>query len=276
MQQRATLVTISCLSLVFARAASAEEPSTDAVPTTESNQPKAEQTPEAPPTASPKANTTEQDAETKDTKVELLTTEQAPVAQEPAEVEEEPPPPRVEKGFQEHDGFYLRVAGGLGYLDTKADASGFDYSIRGFAVGFDLMLGGTPVPGLTLGGSYSYVQAPAPAVEANGSSFDPDINFSVWTLGPFVDFYPDPKGGFHAGGNFGFTVASAADNDGDADPTVATGFGGGLFTGYDVWVTGQGSLGAQLKVSLGKVTDTDTKDDLIPKSLVFEVTGLYQ
>jgi hypothetical protein len=115
-------------------------------------------------------------------------------------------------------------------------------------VALELMLGGTPMPGVTVGGGL-HVDS-AWSVNANRRSFS-----NLLFVGPFVDIFPDPRGGFHVGGMLG-GAALVHDNP-DLDPVTYRGFGASLWLGYDLWIAEQWSLGAMLAGGVARLASTD-------------------
>ncbi len=148
-------------------------------------------------------------------------------------------------GAHVHDGLYLRVAAGGGGFDADESTklgSGLTYS--GGGVGFDAALGGTFAPGWVLGGTLMYqrdsnlsVGTPAEAATSSGL----DLNFGV--VGPFVEWYPDPRGGFHLGALAGFAMATWSGSSSGASGTAGRGGAFGFGVGYDFWVASQWSIG---------------------------------
>ena len=122
-----------------------------------------------------------------------------------------------------HDGFQFRGGLGVGYLSDSESVKGVSApsaKIRGAAVALELYFGGTLAPGLSLGGYVSALSAPGPDVKlSDGQSFasSNDMSLNLSTIGPYLDFYPDPHGGFHVLGTVGFARVSASE-DGDDQP----------------------------------------------------------
>ena len=67
-----------------------------------------------------------------------------------------------------HDGFHFQAQLGLGYYSTSADAAGLDQSISGVTFPGAILLGGTLMKGLVLGGGLVVDYAPSPTFEQNG------------------------------------------------------------------------------------------------------------
>lgn len=154
-----------------------------------------------------------------------------------------------------HDGFYLRMGVGVGLggslVSSDSKAIG-DYSFGGGAGAFDLWVGGTPVPGLVMGGAFSVLGIGSSQRSVDGTRVPGDVAGSTGLLGYFVDVFPDPARGLHFGGALGLASGSAKIKDSDREFR-----GGGLglqaWGGYDFWVSSQWSLGGMLRF-LGSVT----------------------
>jgi len=168
-----------------------------------------------------------------------------------------------------HDGFQLRLAAGPGYLSdsekvTIGGASSPDYSIHGFAPGFEFYAGGTLAPGLALGGVFNFMVASGPSFSGGGVSgtASNDVKLNFMMIGPYVDYYLDPTNGLHLLGTIDYSIANAS--NGNSSSNASTGFGLGLGVGYDFWVADEWSLGvlgrfnyAHMTYSNGPATATD-------------------
>jgi hypothetical protein len=174
-----------------------------------------------------------------------------------------PPPPGPPPGAYVHDGFYLRLAIGGGFVSASgtinSSSSVPDFTVKGGGVGFDLGIGGTVGKGIVIGGEYIFQQAVKPTVaDSNGNTLGTsNANMNFGLLGPFIDWYPDPEGGFHFGGTLGLAVLTASDpNTGDTTASD-TGFGGAVGVGYDFWVAPEWSLGILGKFMGGTVQNNN-------------------
>ncbi|MCC6900528.1 MAG: hypothetical protein IT377_16230 [Polyangiaceae bacterium] len=168
-----------------------------------------------------------------------------------------PPPPREEDepGHHLHDGFYLRMSLGAGWLSLALDADP-EATLKGAGGGLDLMLGGTPVDGLVIGGGVFSASVTDPRVESGGKSSDLSGQASLTVLGPFVDGFFDPKGGLHVGGAVGLATAKVEPDDSDSgfDEKPYNGAGLALFAGYDAWVSANWSLGGTVRLVAARGT----------------------
>ena len=170
-----------------------------------------------------------------------------------------PPPPPAEHGAYLHDGFYFRFGIGGGGLSAKGKEDpdrGFgDVTVKGGGIGVDFAFGGTLAPGLVLGGEYVFQQAVKPTVESRVLSGTTNDNANFGVIGPFIDWYPDPSGGFHFGGLLGLAAMTASRQDGTTNASDR-GVGAGLGVGYDFFVAREWSLGILGKAFGGSVSNT--------------------
>jgi hypothetical protein len=155
----------------------------------------------------------------------------------------QPPPPPPEEhekaGAHTHDGFYFRLGLGIGYFSGSLDTNP-STSITGAHLALDLAFGGTPVPGLVIGGGI-YGSGGKSKWDSNGTSFDLDTT-TFSTVGPFVDWYPNPKDGWHVTGMLGFSRFQFERNN---SFTATSNVGGAAMIGggYEFWIGREWSLG---------------------------------
>src|SRR5882724_5288319 len=68
-----------------------------------------------------------------------------------------------------HDGFYFRGATGFGYLHSSI-SPGASSSLSGLDIAFDAWFGGSPIPGLAIGGGITSFDAPGPTYKLGGAN----------------------------------------------------------------------------------------------------------
>lgn len=142
-----------------------------------------------------------------------------------------------------HDGFYLSLEAGLGYLSTSAESEGQEFTASGMTMSTGLLLGGTVGP-VAIGGGFTYDNAFSPTAEQNGQEVldDVDVSLHLIGIGAFADYYLDPSGGLHFLGFLGWggLDATVDGNSGGSDPTgLLITLGGG----YDFWMADEWSIG---------------------------------
>ena len=178
-----------------------------------------------------------------------------------------------------HDGFYLRLALGGGYLvSTHAfERTSFYYPVTtttshrvdGLAQTGVLMMGGTVAEGWVLGGGFWNMNVFAPQVSTDAPPGDagpqrgapygaPPSSETVETglvsisaVGPFVAWYPNPRAGWHAELALGYAYAfsEGGASVGFIEPWSAHGVGAMGAFGHDFWVSEQWSVGVQLRAT---------------------------
>jgi hypothetical protein len=162
-----------------------------------------------------------------------------------------------EGGVQTHDGFYLRLGIGpaliFGSVEATELAQPPDVGISGFGLGTELAVGGTPIPGLVLGGGSFGTAIFRPTYEDDSNSLKGGL-LVMSAIGPFADYYLDPNGGLHFQAAIAFaTVSQAAGEEGESgELTEASGGEGFAFllgAGYEIWIGEQWSLGALARIT---------------------------
>ena len=147
-----------------------------------------------------------------------------------------------------HDGFYLEMTLGLGpqamfarYTSDRVEKA----SSSGVAATGALLIGGSPMPGLVLGGGVlsslaimgDWTRSPPVTWDDGDNLFGSRLTL----VGPFTDYYPNPARGFHVqalAGYASFTMKTASGN-----PNTPSGFGLMLGVGQDWSVSREWSLG---------------------------------
>ncbi len=177
--------------------------------------------------------------------------------------------PIFDAGVREHDGFYLRLGAGVGYAFGKAKPedgpSAAEADVSGIGIPTELAAGGTIAPGLVLGGGSYGLVLPAPKYKNDLAEVTGGQTVAS-AVGPFIDYYIDPKGGAHVEAALLFGYISNAAKD--AQPSGAGfGFGAMLGGGYEFFVSDQWSIGALARVTYYNVkVKYDTSGE--PKSTV--------
>ncbi|HMJ16242.1 MAG TPA: hypothetical protein VK524_32735 [Polyangiaceae bacterium] len=170
-----------------------------------------------------------------------------------------PPPaehgkPRGKQPFT-HDGFYLQLGLGAGWVSGTAEskgAGGIELNVSGVGQLGHVAMGTTVAPGLVIGGGIFGVNLFAPKYEygpkgqQNFNQIEEDADFSSATmLGPLIAYYFHPERGAYVVGAPAYGIVSAGASERDTIPeNSGGGFGLMLGAGYDFWVGEQWSVGA--------------------------------
>jgi hypothetical protein len=197
-----------------------------------------------------------------------------------AYVEPAPPPPPPDTSKHRHDGFYLRMSLGIGYIDSNwetENAAEANAKITGTGIALDLLIGGTPADGFVIGGGLLGNSVANPEIEPEGgSSFEAEGALGASQLGVFVDGFFDPTGGFHVGGMLSIAGYNVQFDD-DTPNIQQGGAGAALWVGYDAWVGSQWSIGGALRATIQATSDDrddfEQQADARTYSLMF--TALY-
>jgi hypothetical protein len=201
----------------------------------------------------------------------------APAARIQIPVPEAPPP--VPRTYRVHDGFYVRLNGGIGSVWAKfanGSAAG-DVELDGSDMALDLMVGGSPSPGVALGGGLFGNLLLAAEAERDGLDLS-DRDVGILVIGPFIDGFPNPKKGWHLGGTLGLALANMNDTGPLDDKVRTTGFGGAAWGEYDAWVGDDWSVGGLVRLGVTRTVDRHDGDRITAtsRSITLMFTALYQ
>jgi hypothetical protein len=159
-------------------------------------------------------------------------------------------------GDRRHDGFFARSEPGIAFLTAHVDDRGASprrSGVRGVGQSAAVSLGGTPLPGLVVGGTL-WTARIDPVFTEDGvrvSSNDDSVKLTMLRLGPFLDWYPDERAGFHALANLTFDIHVESDEKGDAREPAAFGGSFGLGAGHEWFLASSFSLGAVARLAMG-------------------------
>jgi hypothetical protein len=192
-------------------------------------------------------------------------------ASPPVEPPAAPPPPPAEPTsatpveppgpvYQplEHRGFYDAQMFGAGVIGLVGDGPGGPASLVGAGGSVAVLMGGTPLRGLAVGGLARVTMAGGmtfhggPLVTASvtpASGGAPSAPFPVsgnssatlTEIAPFLDWFPDPASGWHLGASAGLGILDVRDDAGES--MSSTTFAGSIFGGYQRWVGPHYSVG---------------------------------
>jgi hypothetical protein len=183
----------------------------------------------------------------------------------PARAVDVPPEAALRSQPHRHDGFYLRLSTGFAPYNESISRPGQDAhtSVTGIATTGDFAIGGSPRPGIVLGGAiWSTSVLAADARTDAGEAVPPSVGqrSSYSVLGPWLDYYFNPRGGLHMPAGLGLAVVRGFDAQGARVSGDNTALGAGLLIGlgYEWWVSDEWSIGI-----LGRLTAViaTSKDD---------------
>ena len=170
-----------------------------------------------------------------------------------------------------HDGFYLQLDAGLGYLNSSADAGvGGEATISGITIPSALLLGGTVGP-VVIGGGFFADYAPSPTFKLGDQEFEGDVSMTLFGIGLFVDFYPDPHGGLHFQPFLGYGGLEFS-REGDVSGSDPTGPVFAIGAGYDWWVADEWSIGVMGRFAYAPLKLEDTSYNTVAPALLATFT----
>jgi hypothetical protein len=168
-------------------------------------------------------------------------------------------------GVREHDGFFLRMGLGAGYLRSSTEVMDQDVAVKGPAVNFQLALGGNLAPGLILYGEIFGNGIADPTVEFEGEEVDTeDTSLTLAGVGIGLAYYLPVN--VYFSGTLAATRLTWTDNTGPAEEEYDSELGPAvvLQVGKEWWVSDQWGLGLA-----GQLLLSSNKDD---EDAVEEVT----
>lgn len=188
-----------------------------------------------------------------------------------------------------HDGFMLRLGLGAGWFRERFDVTSYaggqgasgagalaapsadERVASGPGVVTEVALGGSPIPGLVVGGGLE---------QTGGVLEGAAVKVRTLSVAPFVDYYPNPRRGLHFLAAPSLALMTSTIENGwlgslAVGETTSTGiaWGGSLGAGYDGWVSRRWSLGALLRVQyLTRNVSLNQSQTLLLPSLSFVAT----
>ena len=173
-----------------------------------------------------------------------------------------------------HDGFYLSMNAGIGYLSSSAEQAGVEVNYSGVTMPAAIWLGGTVGP-VVIGGGFFADYSFSPTMEVNGGAggtYSPDnVSQTLLGIGAFADYYIDPHGGFHLQPFLGWGGLETS-VDGDSGGSDPTGLVMALGVGYDFWVASEWSLGVMGRFAYAPLSLNDVGYSTIAPALLFTAT----
>jgi len=146
------------------------------------------------------------------------------------------------------------------YLTGRTLGIGGRVQRQANTIALDLLIGGSPSPGVSIGGGLLLEPLFSADYDRNGAGGHD--GFST-LLGPFIDGFPDATKGWHLGGLLGLAAQSFQDVNASGGNTAhAAGLGGAAWFGYDFWVAGEWAIGPQLRLMGMHTNDSKSGADV--------------
>jgi len=184
------------------------------------------------------------------------------------------PPP----GYHQHDGFYLRLYTGLGFLSASDTSLGSKETYSGAGVTFGASFGGVIAPNLVLFGEFLGTVVSDPTYDFAGQSQTlSGLDATLVGFGPGVAYYLQPVN-LYFSGTLTFSQLSLSDSQSNDSSNSADltnlGIGTNLMAGKEWWVSSEWGLGmaAQLHIASMKMKSSDARMTATVLSLLFSAT----
>jgi hypothetical protein len=203
----------------------------------------------------------------------LSTEASAQAPAQPPDAMPPPPPAMPEGGARTHDGFYLQLGAGVGYLHSSGPASYYPPS-PSYRVSYDgvtlpslhLFVGGSPVKGWALAYGFMLDSTVSPRVTVAGQSRTTTGSVYLFSLGFLADIYPNPHQGLHFQGFVGYGGLRFQDGEGATGPSLAVG------VGYEFWVAKDWSIGPLFRFTYAPLFSGNSLYRTICPALLASVT----
>ncbi len=176
----------------------------------------------------------------------------------------------VPPGFQRHDGFFLRLSGGIGYGMATTTSKGKDYSIHGLGGIMDLAVGYSVIENLAITFDFfgGVQMNPTFSVDDKSSSgWDTNLDSIGFGLGATWHFMP-----LNIYVNAGIGAATMVLEVYERDFESRTGFGVHAGVGKEWWVSADWGLGLAGQFFYMRVPDQDSTWDDLGFGLSFSAT----
>ena len=187
-------------------------------------------------------------------------------------------PDSQQPGYHEHDGFYMRLCMGAGYLRSSASYKGDTATYSGGGVAMNLAFGGSVTPNLVIFGELSMSTAIDPSFKVTGESSMTlkNVTLEMMNLGPGIAYYFTPANVYLSGAlTFSqLTVAYDSSDDRDSEDLSDLGIGGSFMIGKEWWISRDWGLGLASMLQLASMKDkgVDTRWFSTAWSLLFSAT----
>jgi hypothetical protein len=148
-----------------------------------------------------------------------------------------------------HEGFLFHGGLGMSYNNISETAEGggvsFDDTVTGLGARMNVLFGGTPAPGLVVGGGFGGTSIIDPTVEFQGMEFEStDTSVTLVNFVGFLQYYPDPAKGLFVRGSLGYGTGSVeVEGRTTAEDIDGPVFGGAL--GHTWWMAPEWSIGLE-------------------------------
>ncbi|MFP2959703.1 outer membrane beta-barrel protein [Myxococcus sp. 1LA] len=161
-----------------------------------------------------------------------------------------------------HDGFYLRLQVGGGYLRASAADVTPDVALKGASGNINAEIGFALVNNFILYGKFYGAASPSPSIQVGDLSVEDtgdDWSQNLGAVGLGVTYYFMPAN-IYLSGAISYTQLSITERD---EKVAETELGGGLHLGIgkEWWVSKNWGLGIGAELALGRIRDDSNNDN---------------
>jgi hypothetical protein len=201
-----------------------------------------------------------------------------------------PAPPPPQRGYyaaprqayygygHSHDGFFLRVTAGLGYVSASETYGGATDTYSGVGATFGAAFGGVIAPNLILFGEFLGTTVTDPHYDIsgpNGGSGSMSGDMTLFGIGPGIAYYIEPIN-LYLSGTLAFSETSFTDNYYGTSDSTNWGLGASFAVGKEWWVGRDLGIGLAGQIHLASMSDNvqgyDTRLTATAFSLLFSAT----
>lgn len=120
-----------------------------------------------------------------------------------------PQPP----GAYTHDGFYLRTGSSTTYVAISGEGPAGHVAITGIGSGGMFTIGGNVATGLVVGATLGAESLRRTSLSGAPTGGPGKVDASHVNIGVLVDWFPNPRAGWHVGGSLGFGGVQMMDDN---------------------------------------------------------------
>jgi hypothetical protein len=182
----------------------------------------------------------------------------------------------VPPGYHQHDGFYLNLRMGGGYLTTTESYHGQSATASGGGFAFTAAFGGVITPNLILYGEMLGIVVENPTVSQGGSSQTRDgVSMTMVGFGPGLAYYVEPVNAYFSAT---FTLSQLSASSTNTDTRIAEsemGVGFSMSAGKEWWISTDWGLGAAFQFQFASMKDKYSDAQLTGLGFVVLFSATY-
>jgi hypothetical protein len=165
--------------------------------------------------------------------------------------------PAAYYGFHQHDGFYMRLYAGFGFLSASEEYQGTNYTYSGFAGMLGASFGGVVARNLVVYGELMGASVTNASLSAAGyTDAYSGTDLELFGFGPGITYYFEPVN-LYLSGTLLFSQVSFSDTgSGYSQGDSNMGLGANFMVGKEWWVTADWGIGIAGLAHLSSMGDS--------------------